>query len=267
LASDLKLIAIDLDGTLVHDAHRIPERNLRALKMVMDQGVTVAIATGRMHSSARDFVERLGIPLTTPIISYNGAMVRLPDAPEPLLHVPVPADLAAQVVQHTVQERLHLNYFLDDVLYVTHVDHWARLYQSRAGTVPTPVGDLRRFNGRTPTKLLIATPPPTALDLFAREQALFGDRLYVTHSMPEYIELLNPEVSKGHAVAWLAGHLGLQREQVMAIGDMLNDLPMIEWAGTGVAMPRAVEAVRAAAQFVPEHEEEGVAETLEKFFA
>jgi len=264
---DIKLVAIDLDGTLVHNAREIPERNLRALRMVMDQGVTVAIATGRMHASARDFVERLGIPLTTPIISYNGAMVRLPDATEPLLHVAVPPGLAARVVQHTVEERLHLNYFLNDVLYVTHVDHWARLYQARAGNVPTPVGDLRRFNGEAPTKLLIATPPANAAQLLAREQALFGDHLYVTHSMPEYIELLNPEVSKGAAVAWLAGHLGLARAQVMALGDMLNDLPMIEWAGTGVAMPRAAAAVRAAADFVPEHEEEGVAETLEKYFA
>jgi Cof subfamily protein (haloacid dehalogenase superfamily) len=265
--SDIKLVAIDLDGTLVHNARDIPERNLRALRMVMDQGVTVAIATGRMHSSARDFVGRLGIPHTTPIISYNGAMVRLPDAEEPMRHVAVPADLASQVVQHTVDERLHLNYFLDDVLYVTHVDYWARLYQSRAGNVPTPAGDLRRFDGEAPTKLLIATQPSGAAELLAREQALFGDRLYVTRSMPEYIELLNPEVSKGAAVAWLAGHLGLAREQVMAIGDMLNDLPMIEWAGTGVAMPKAAEAVRAAADFVPEHEEEGVAETLEKYFA
>jgi len=267
MSSDIQLIAIDLDGTLVHNAREIPARNLRALRMVMDRGVTVAIATGRMHSSARDFVERLGIPLTTPIISYNGAMVRLPDAAEPMLHVPVPPDLAARVVQHTVDERLHLNYFLDDVLYVTHVDHWARLYQSRAGNVPTPAGDLRRFHGQTPTKLLVATPPANAAALLAREQALFGDQLYVTHSMPEYIEFLNPQATKGGALAWLAEQMGLPREQTMAIGDMLNDLPMIQWAGTGVAMPRAVEAVRAAADFVPAHEEEGVAEALEKYFA
>jgi len=265
--SDIRLIAIDLDGTLVHDATRIPERNLAALRRVMDRGVTVAIATGRMHTSARDFVARLGIPHTTPIISYNGAMVRLPDAVEPMLHVPVPADLAAEVVQHAVDDWLHLNYFLDDVLYVTHMDHWSHLYRSRTGNYPVVAGDLRRFKGQSPTKLLVATDPPLAEALLAREQALFGDRLYVTHSMPEYIEFLNPLATKGGALAWLSGHMGLQREQTMAMGDMLNDLPMIEWAGVGVAMPRAIEAVRAAADFVPEHEEEGVAEALEKYFA
>jgi Cof subfamily protein (haloacid dehalogenase superfamily) len=263
---NIKLIAIDLDGTLVHNAHDIPERNLAALKMVMDQGVAVAIATGRMHTSARQFVSRLGIGSSTPIISYNGAMVRLPDATEPLLHVPLPADLAAEIVQYSVEQQFHLNYYLDDIMYSTHIDHWGWLYYRRTGDLPRPVGDLRRFTGCEPTKLLVESYPPETDRLLPLLQARFSEKVYVTRSMPEYIEFLNKEASKGAAVKWLAGHLGLQREQVMAMGDMLNDLPMIEWAGIGVAMPRASEAVRAAADFIPEHEEEGVAEALEKFF-
>lgn len=266
MSADLKLITIDLDGTLVHNSHHIPERNLRALQMVMDQGVTVAIATGRMHASARTFVERLGIHGNTPIISYNGAMVRLPDADEPLLHVPLPADVAAEIVQHAVDEQFSMNYYLDDVYYVLRVDHWARLYTSRTGDIPTPIGDFRRFNGSAPTKLLVTASPERIDQLLPVEQKLFGERAVVTRSMPEYLEFLNRDAGKGAAVKWLAGHLGLEREQVMAMGDMLNDLSMIEWAGTGVAMPRAAQLVRDAADFVPEHEEEGVAEALEKYF-
>jgi Cof subfamily protein (haloacid dehalogenase superfamily) len=262
--SDIKLIALDLDGTLVHDAKRIPEANLQAVKRAMARGITVAIATGRMHSSAETFVSRLGLE-GTPLISYNGAMVRVPGAAEPMLHVAVPPDLAALVVQHAVEEGFHLNYFLNDVLYVTHMDHWAWLYHSRTGNFPVLAGDLRRFNGESPTKLLIAARPADVDGLLPREQALFGDRLYVTRSMPEYIEFLNPAASKGAALKWLAEHLGLAREQVMAMGDMLNDLPMIEWAGIGVAMPDAEEVVRAAADFVPGSSEEGVAEAIAKF--
>lgn len=264
--SDIKLIAIDLDGTLVHNAHHIPERNIEALRCVMDQGVTVAIATGRMHKSACQFVQRLGIGTETPLISYNGAMIRLPEAPEPLLHVPLPADLAAEIVQHAVDEDFSLNYYLDDTLYVMRVDHWAKLYTGRTGDVAHPVGDLRRFNGQQPTKLLVTAKPTEVDRLLPLLQQRFSDRVYVTRSMPEYIEFLNQQVSKGSAVAWLAEHLGLQREQVMAMGDMLNDLPMIEWAGVGVAMPRAQEQVRRAADFVPEHEEEGVAEAIAEYF-
>lgn len=264
MSADIKLIALDLDGTLVHDAKRIPERNLAAVQRAMDKGITVAIATGRMHSSAETFVERLGLH-GTPLISYNGAMIRVPGEAEPMYHVSVPPDLASQVVQHSVDEQLHLNYFLDDLLYVTHMDHWAHLYKSRTGNWPALAGDLRCFDGQSPTKLLIAAYPSEIDALLPREQELFGDRLYVTRSMPEYIEYLNPAVSKGAALEWLTAHLGLQRAQVMAMGDMLNDLPMIQWAGLGVAMPMAEEQVRAVADFVPEHEEEGVAEAIEKF--
>lgn len=262
---DIKLITIDLDGTLVH-GDTLPERNVRALKRVQELGVTVAIATGRMHTSARRFVGRLGIDGDTPIVSYNGAMVRLPDAPEPMLHVPVPAELASEIVQFCVEQRFHLNYYLDDVMYMTHIDHWAWLYYRRTGDLARPVGDLRQFAGTAPTKLLIQCRPAEIDRLLPELQAQFSDRIYVTKSMPEYIEFLNKDASKGHAVEWLAAHLGVAREQVMAIGDNLNDEPMIRWAGVGVAMPKAHPLTREAAQFVPGHEEEGVAEALEKFF-
>ena len=266
MSVDIKLITIDLDGTLVHDSCGIPERNVRALRMVQDRGITVAIATGRMHTSARTFVSRLGIAADTPIISYNGAMIRLPDAEKPMLHVPVPADLANEIVQLGVEKRFHLNYYLDDIMYSTHIDHWSWLYYRRTGDFARPVGDLRQFAGTEPTKLLIESKPAETDRLLPLLQERFADRVYVTKSMPEYIEFLNPEASKGHAVEWLAGQMGLGREQVMAIGDNLNDEPMIRWAGIGVAMPKAHELTKEAAQFVPEHEEEGVAEALERYF-
>ena len=110
---------------------------------------------------------------------------------------------------------------------------------------------------------------PIAYILMPLYLALVGGDLVAKEAEDGTLRMiLSRPISRGRllAVKWLAGHLGLQREQVMAIGDMLNDLPMIQWAGTGVAMPRAAALVREAADFVPEHEEEGVAETLEKYF-
>lgn len=266
MSPDIKLITIDLDGTLVHNGHDLPERNVQALRMVQEQGITVAIATGRMHASAKPYVTRLGIGADTPIISYNGAMIRRPGESEPMRHVPLSADLAAEIVQYGVEQKFSMNYYLDDTLYVLRVDHWARLYQGRTGDQPVPVGDFRRFNGKTPTKLLLTAHPRACDELLPVLQKQFSDRVYVTRSMPEYIEFLNKEVSKGSAVEWLAAHMGLQREQVMAIGDNLNDQPMIAWAGLGVAMPQAHELTREAADFVPEDKVAGVAEALEKYF-
>ena len=83
--------------------------------------------------------------------------------------------------------------------------------------------------------------------------------------MPEYIEYLSPEADKGQALAWVADYLGFDQSQVMTCGDMLNDLPMIEWAAVGVAMAEAPAEVRAAADFVPTDPEAGVAEAIEKY--
>jgi hypothetical protein len=264
LATEIKLIALDLDGTLVPKSHDIPERNRQAVQRACAQGVTVVIATGRMHRSACQFVQRLGLE-GTPIISYNGAMVRLPEGEKPLMHTPLAADLAAEIVARAVSEGHHLNYYLDDVLYVTHIEHWARLYQQRTGDLGQPVGDLRQFAGQVPTKLLLTTHPQEIEALLPVEQERYEGRAYVTRSMPEYLEYLSLEASKGRALEWLAGYLGVGREQIMACGDMLNDLPMIEWAGVGVAMAGAQEAVREAADFVPVDPEAGVAEAIEKY--
>ena len=261
---DIKLIATDLDGTLVQDSHHISERNLAAVRRALEAGIHVVIATGRMHGSAAQFVQQLGLD-GVPLISYNGAMVRVPGEPKPMHHVPLAAELAAEIVQHSVNAKYHLHYYLDDVMYVTHIEKWSRIYVARTGSLPHPVGDLRRFNGKSPTKLLLAAAPEDIDRLLPLEQKRFGDRCYVTRSMPEYLEFLNSEANKGNALRWLADHLGISPDQIMACGDMLNDLPLIEMAGIGVAMPSAVEEVRAAADFIPETEENGVAEAIEKF--
>jgi Cof subfamily protein (haloacid dehalogenase superfamily) len=262
--ADIRLIAVDLDGTLLVNSETIPPRNLEALRRAISQGVTVAIATGRVHQSAVQFVEQLGVE-NSPVISYNGAMVRLPHASEPLLHYTLDPSTASSIVQYCVSEGHHLNYYIDDEIYCTHIDHWVRLYIKRTNDVFHPVGDLRQFAGMSPTKVLLTAYPHEVDRLLPDLQDLFSKQAYVTRSMPEYIEFLNPQASKGAALAWLADHLGLRQDQVMACGDMLNDLPMIEWAGIGVAMPSAEEGVRAAADFVPGHETEGVAEAIEKY--
>lgn len=262
--SPIKLIGIDLDGTLVQDSTEVSARNIAAIRAATHRGVVVAIATGRPHVSAEQFVERLGLH-ETPIISFNGAVVRRPGEAEPLLHRPVPADLAADIIQYCVERRLHIHYYLGDDMLVTRVSHWAKLYQSRTGIPPLPAGDLRRFNGESPTKILVCVPPEEVPAVLAEGQARYGDRLTVTRSMPEYVEYLSREAGKGKALLWLAGALGIPPEQTMGMGDMLNDLELVELSGFGVAMPHAQEPVKAAAQYIAESGPEGVAEAIEKF--
>ncbi len=261
---DIRLITTDLDGTLVQNASDVSEANINALKAAVAQGIEVCIATGRSHHSASQFARRLGIDKSI-IISFNGAMVRRVNDDEPLRHVPVPAEEAALIVDYARQNRYNLFYFLKDDLYVTHMHRWAWRYLERTGDTAKPVGDLRRFHGKAPTKLLLADEAHVIERLVEHDVKRFDGRLYVTRSLPEYIEYLNPKATKGHALAWLAEQLGVGLQHTMAMGDQLNDLPMIEEAGIGIGMPGACPEVKQSADYVAESAAEGVAEALHEY--
>jgi Cof subfamily protein (haloacid dehalogenase superfamily) len=264
MSANIELIATDLDGTLLHTSHDISPANMAAMSAAVAGGITICIATGRSHASASQFARRLGLDESL-IISYNGAMIRRCNDDEPMLHTTVPADSAKAVVRHCLAQRWYLQYFINDSYYVTHISRWGRLYLARTGDIPIPVGDLRRFDGQTPTKLLIATDPAVIASTFPHEQQLWQPELFVTHSMPEYIEYLNPNATKGKALAWLCRYLNISPENTMAIGDQLNDLPMLQQAAIAVAMPSACEQVRAEADYVPNSDRDGVAEALKHY--
>jgi HAD superfamily hydrolase (TIGR01484 family) len=123
-----------------------------------------------------------------------------------------------------------------------------------------PVGPLRQFDGRTPTKILIIDDPERIKGICPEFQREFGDRLYVTITTPEYLEFMNKAVDKATGVAEAVASLGVPRERTAAVGDALNDQPMIEWAGLGCAMGNADPPVLAAADVVaPSNDEDGLA--------
>jgi len=264
MTPDIKLVAIDLDGTLLADNHSTDPANLAAIHQAEAQGVTVVICTGRPYPSANEVASQLGLT-DNPIISYNGALVRMPGDGDVVFSQPVPAELAEQVVQDCVERQLQIHYFLDDVMYVPRLSAGARLYGQRTGIQPVPAGDLRKFAGRSPTKILVFAGPEIVRCLRPEFESRYEGKLYVTTSMPEYLEFLHPEVSKGNALKALADQHGLNASQTMAIGDLLNDLPMVEMAGIGVAVAHAAEALKSAADYVTDSSEQAVAEALERF--
>jgi Cof subfamily protein (haloacid dehalogenase superfamily) len=257
------LVAMDLDGTLVSGGHHIAPRCVEAIREARRRGVHIILATGRMHHSAREFAERLELG-DQPVISYNGAMVRRAESGELILHDPLPLDLAQEVLAFCIARRANIHTYVDDVMYVLRVDHWARSYLERTGSVPVPAGDVRQLPGE-PTKILIIDRPDCAERYLAEARERFGERVYVTRSLPEYIEFLNPSASKGKALRAVAEHLGVPIEQTLGLGDMINDLPLIEEAGFGVAMHHSPEVVQRAADYVTGEGQEGVAEAIEKF--
>ncbi len=262
--SRIKLVAVDLDGTLIDEEGRISERSAAAIRRATEQGITVAIVTGRPHVSAERFVAELGID-ATPIISFNGAMVRMPGDRQALFHLPLGAQEAGQILQRCVQRRLVPLCFVGDELWVTRVDKWARLYYSRTDIRPIPRGDLRRLLPFEPTKIIVMDEPERVPGIYEEMARELGERVYVTISRPEMVEFMHKDANKGRALGWLAERLGASLEETLAIGDSLNDVPLLEAAGVAVAPPGADERAKAAADWVAESQADCVAEAIEKF--
>jgi Cof subfamily protein (haloacid dehalogenase superfamily) len=264
----VRLIALDLDGTVFGDDLVISERTHQAIVAAQGKGVLVTIATGRMFRSARQVASDLGI--TGPLICYQGALVRSHPSGETLLHKTVPTPLALDVIRSTSNAGLHLNLYLDDELFVDTLTPEAAYYSSINRDLEVhEVGNLAAWlecNGGEPTKLVIVTDADQTDGVLAEFTSQFGEVLQVTKSHPRFTELTNIACSKGRALAFLAAHYRVPRAEVMAIGDGLNDLDMIAWAGYGVAMEGAPEAVVRVSRIVcPSIHLDGAADAIERY--
>lgn len=264
----VRLIALDLDGTVFGDDLVISERTRRAIAAAQEAGILVTIATGRMFRSASQVATDLGI--SGPLICYQGALVRYHPSGETLLHETVPAPLARQVIKATTRAGLHLNVYVNDELFVDKITPEAQFYSSINLDLPMhEVGDLAAWldaHGGEPTKLVIVTDPHKTDGVLADYTGQFGAILQVTKSHPRFTELTNKSCSKGRALAFLAERHGVHQAEVMAIGDGLNDLDMLSWAGYGVAMQGAPEAVIRASRIVcPPIEHDGAADAIERY--
>jgi Cof subfamily protein (haloacid dehalogenase superfamily) len=217
-----------------------------------------------MYQSVKRYLDAAEID--DPVVCYQGAVVADPRTGEFLRHEPIPLELAKETIAAVDAEGFHLNCYVDDELYVREVTPEARAYADFQHLAIHAVGDLAAWLDRPPTKL-VAVGDPEELDaLEVRMKARFGGRLYISKSLPYFLEFANPEVTKASGLAFLAEHLGFERERTVAFGDGENDVELLEWADYGVAVANAHERVLAVADFVcPPVTEEGVAQVIEAY--
>jgi Cof subfamily protein (haloacid dehalogenase superfamily) len=261
-----RLCAIDLDDTLLNPEHQISPRNAQAVRALVERGVIVLIASGRMYQATLRYAEQLD--LATPIIAYNGAMVRNPRTEEVWLHEQIPADLATTVLDYCAEHHLQLNFYLNDLLYSAAYTPWLQLYHERT---QSPIKLLPDFytavRGERPTKLIIVDSPEATDALLPYFRDVFGSGLYVTKSNNEYLEFMPPTANKGAALELTAARLGVTAEETIAFGDSWNDIPMLRWAGLGVAVGNAKpEVISAADRTIGRSEDDGVGIALEEIF-
>lgn len=264
LADIDKLIAIDLDGTLITADNTISAANTAAIHRAGRRGAAVIIVTGRPYVSADAVAQRVGLP-SVPLVGFNGALIRWSRGGAELTRTCLAADVAEEIVDACLEQQLHLQYYLSDHMYVSQDNDRARRYCDRNGMRSIEEPNLRRFAGQQPLKLLVIDQPSNIGPLLDQARQRWNDRIYVTRSMPEYLEFLSPRASKGLALDWLLDFYGLPRERSLAIGDSMNDLPLLEHAGVSVAMPDADRELKRLAHFIPSGAENGVAEAIDWF--
>jgi Cof subfamily protein (haloacid dehalogenase superfamily) len=226
----------------------------------------VILVTGRMFQSVRPYALEAG--LDDPVVCYQGAAVVEPRSGRWLLHVPIPLELARETIRVLQSEGFGLNCYVNDELYVAEVTPEARRYADFQHLELHPVGDLLAWLEEPPTKLVVIDDPEVLDGLEAQMKARFDGRLYISKSLPHFLEFASPEVTKASGLAFLAEHLGFARERTVAFGDGENDVEVVEWAGYGVAVENAHPRVKAIADFIcPRVDEEGVAQVLEAYLA
>ncbi len=262
-----KLLALDLDDTLLNAEYKISSRNAAAIRRAVEQGVMVTIATGRMFRSALPYARELQVDL--PLITYHGALIKKVGG-EVLRHSPLSNAQALEILRLGMEEGFHLNIYLDDSLYIAEENEYTRYYQQIASVPWIKVGDLSVFlleNKRDPTKLTIINMEPQRLqELQQMLQGRYDSELYILQSRPHFLEITAKEATKGQALYFLGEKEGITPQEMVAIGDSYNDIDMLKFAGLGVAVANAPQEVRDAADVIARpNTEDGVALFIEEY--
>jgi Cof subfamily protein (haloacid dehalogenase superfamily) len=239
-------------------------RTRAALGAVRDVGAHVIVVTGRMFRAVRPYLEQAS--LDDPVVCYQGAVVADPATGEFLLHVPIPLADARDAMDAVLDAGFHLNAYVDDELYVAEVNAEAKRYSEFQHIPVNAVGDLRAWLACDPTKLVAVGDPDALNALEAELKPRFAGRLFISKSLPYFLEFAHPDVSKGSGLDFVAARLGFTADETVAGGDGENDRELLDWAGFGIAVANAHPDVLArAALVVPPVEEEGVAILLEAY--
>jgi Cof subfamily protein (haloacid dehalogenase superfamily) len=252
-----------MDRTILPSSLELSPATVRAIARVRRAGIEAIIATGRMFASTRPYAHQLGI--TAPVICYQGALIVDPVTGEWLQHRPIDVPVALEVIAAVRREGFHMNVYVDDQLCVEKPTPEARTYAEHARLEMVVVGNFDTWLHQPTTKIVIVGEPGALDDLEQRLRSRFDDRLFIAKSLPIFLEVASPGVSKGAALHFVCERLGIDPAATIAFGDGANDLELLEAAGLGVAVADAEPALlRIADWTVPPVGQDGVAGFLDR---
>ncbi|PKM81078.1 MAG: hypothetical protein CVU89_11080 [Firmicutes bacterium HGW-Firmicutes-14] len=259
-----KLIAADLDGTLLDDQYRVMPELLETVNRARARGVELAVATGRLYPSALPFVSDLEIVL--PVIASNGAVVRKPGNGELICQWTMKRELAIEALKLTENGTAQRFVNVNDAFYTDAPEEASRRYQQALKIQFLRKVPLHEVITEDPIMVVIRDSEEEVARLTGILREHFGDRVYLANSKPFFIDINHPGVSKGSALMDLCRRLGIEAKDVIAIGDGWNDEEMLKAAGIGAAVANAPALLKEKADYVCTHPTfKGVIEIIERF--
>ncbi len=260
----IKLAAIDLDGTLLRDDMTISEYSKRIIREVVNRNVRIVIATGRMFDSARIKAEELELG-DVPIICYTGAWVILSLSGKPLIKEGIDVSVATKIFALAKENNWLAHSFYDDQIYLPKPDPSEEKYQKYRTKKVKYLGEKFYHPDDKPTRIIFASPDELIRKkIRAVMEENFGEKVDVVFPGDDFVDVHKKGINKGRALHKLCNLWGIERENVIAFGNTENDISMMKFAGQSWAVANADPvALEAADEICASNEEDGVAKTLE----
>ncbi|POG97647.1 sugar-phosphatase [Fructilactobacillus lindneri] len=265
---DIKIIAIDVDGTLLNEKNELAQPTIDAIKKARDKGIKIVICSGRPLTGIRPYLKPLGISGDDEyVIAFNGAVVETVSG-KIIAKMDVSYEDFLEVEMMSREIGIHFQIETTDGIYVTNrnISPYS-VFESQLVRLPinyrTPEEITREFDI---AKLMYVDDNDKIVAANHDLPKSIKERLNVVQCTPVFLEFMNKKAGKGNALKNLTEKLGYTTKNVMAIGDQENDLSMLKYAGLGVGMGNGIDDVKEAAQFVTkDNAENGVAYAINKF--
>jgi Cof subfamily protein (haloacid dehalogenase superfamily) len=262
---DIRLVAIDLDGTLLTSKKQVSKQTVEALKCLPQRDVRIIIASARPPRSVRAIYQQLG--LDTLQINYNGALIWSESEKSAVFHRPLKGSLCLRMIE------LARDQYDEVIVHLEVMDRWCTdriedAHTTETGRLfkPDEVAALSTFCDKPITKLMFLGDPRILSRLEPLLLAEFSEHVTIVQQDADLLQIMDHRVSKAVALAKVAKFYRVPMEQVMAIGDAPNDVGMIQSAGVGVAMENASKVAKDVANWIaPSNDDHGVHAALVRY--
>jgi Cof subfamily protein (haloacid dehalogenase superfamily) len=264
--NSIRMIALDLDDTLLRSDLSISYRTRNAIKRAESLGIVVVLASGRIPAAMEQFSRLLGMHKRPGyLICNNGTIIQESHTGNVIYDKKIPSEFALIAYDLAAAEGFPVQLYDDDIMYVSRSNEFADYDQKITGLRQVVVENFRSMVAAGCYKLLIPGDPMILGPLESLLRSYLGNDVTLFTSKPYFLEILPAATDKGSALERVAKMLRIERESVLAIGDSMNDEAMIRWAGVGVAMVNGDERIKSIAALVTKHSnnDDGVAEVID----